>query len=486
MNTFSPLILPALNGFLLSYYLLKTIPIRYKALLLLTLSLPLGFLSTSLIMFWAYTTHGFKQNLVAIHYHYILCAALLIPILRRDWQNPIKNVWKNLASSLDDIRRKILGIINLKRKELLELLGKITTALLFFSSILYFLRYYVGNASWNPIGGWDAQYLWNVKAHFYFRAPEYWRNMYANIVAGWFLPDYPHFLPGSVAWGWIWVQKEILIWPIIVSAIFPLAICLIVLWYFASEVSLWVGFLAASFFLMVPTYQFWSTTQYADIPLSFFITTSTLFFTLAARKQENKLFLISGLFAGSAFWTKNEGILFTACLTVIFGIFLLISKELKYETKKKIALYFILGLSIPILTTIYLKIHYGGGGIYLGSKRSLGEYVKLLSDFTKTKLIAVYFIFFKSNFQEWRGLWALFYLAIVLGGKDLVKNKRWIILAMVCLIDLGYAFVFHITPIELKFHIQTSLLRLLQHTAVLALVFATEIFAASIPNLRKN
>ena len=472
MNALSPLLLPAVCGWLTAYYLFREVSVRYKKLLLCALALPLGFSGTSLIMFWSYATNEVRQNDVAIALNYALLFFLLIPFARFDYQVELGKLFNYFR------RAKIHELDELKKcieANLFSVSLGIATFILFAASLGYFLNYFIQRSCENPIGGWDARYLWNTKALFYFRTPKYWANMFAPVISSSILPDYPHLLPGTVAWGWNWLHSEMLIWPITVSFVFSLSTCFMILWYLANRAALWVGFLAASFFLMVPCYQFWSTTQYADIPLCFFITAGVLLLTTAMQEKNNRILLVSGLLTGCAFWTKNEGILFTAWIILVASLLLAFKKREQKKDKVRAFTFFIAGLLLPLLTTIYLKMMYGGGGIYLGSTRSAGEYVKLLANFDRTKFVTGCFLIYKTTFSQWKGLWILFYLAIILGGKQTIKNYRWIIALMVILMDLGYFLVFHITPLEIKFHIQTSLLRLLQHHGALALIFAVEV-----------
>lgn len=50
-------------------------------------------------------------------------------------------------------------------------------------------------------GGWDARYIWSLKAKFLFETPQAWRLLFSPEIS-WSHPDYPLCLPNTLAWGW--------------------------------------------------------------------------------------------------------------------------------------------------------------------------------------------------------------------------------------------------------------------------------------------
>ena len=347
---------------------------------------------------------------------------------------------------------------------------------LLIATLVYYLRYYISYCSWNIFGGWDAQYLWNYKARFLSRDPLYWRNMFSPVMAQWLLPDYPLLLPGSVAWGWNFTAHEMLIWPAVISLLFFLSLCFLVIWYLFAYVSAFSAFVAGSFLLTVHAYQFWSTTQYADIPFALFVTAATLLLICALRHRELKLFFLTGFLTGCAIWTKNEGIFFSLWLFTFFILTFSRASQIPASKKKSAFLLFLLGYLIPFLCFLIIKTTLGGAGIYMCSGRSAADYGHLITNLNRTKLIVISFLVLKWNSAQWLGLWACFYLAFLAVGRRLFQAYRWIIPGMVFCLEAGYFLVYQITPIELPFHISTSLLRLLLHSGVLALIFIFEVF----------
>jgi hypothetical protein len=93
------------------------------------------------------------------------------------------------------------------------------------------------------------------------------------------------------------------------------------------------------------------------VPLGFYFL-AVLFILLSASgtlpSVKKKLFLIAGLFAGSAAWTKNEGILFLLVTSFVFFATLL--KPQIFRQRKSELFYFSLGVLPFLLVLLYFKI----------------------------------------------------------------------------------------------------------------------------------
>jgi hypothetical protein len=85
---------------------------------------------------------------------------------------------------------------------------------------------------------------------------------------------------------------------------------------------------------------------------------------------------------------------------------------------------------------------------------------------------------FGANFSQWHALWIFFLAGLAFSGARAFRHGTWILPALVLLINAGYFLVLHATPHDLKFQVETALLRLMLHSGVLALVFAFEALIA--------
>lgn len=470
---FFPFILPFLTGYLFWRWLTLKTDLPNKSLFSFSVAIPTGlaFFSVNIFLF---------HLLVPGHSHvatrwsswlmplFFLLLNLLPASLHHSLYGPHTNYPKGAYPS---------------KKVIFHLLLTFTTFILFSMALYSYLIYFRNYVTWNLFGGWDGRYFWDLKARFLSRNPLEWKALFDPIMANWTLPDYPLLLPGSVAWGWISIGREFLAWPPLVGLSFYLSLLVHCIWYLKSMRSSATAFLGAAFLVCLPAFSFWSTTHYADIPFSFFLTSSCLLIIFSLRTQSSRLFLASGLMAGLSCWTKNEGI------PVVPGLLLLLlfyawNNKNRNLAFRNIAM-FLLGI-FPLLVVIgILKFGLGGGGVYLDSTRSSAELLRQILDPMRYAYIAKAFYIYKTNSASWLYLWPLFTLAVfsfVFRMRIFPHGHyRWIPLMAVLWVELAYFSVYVITPIDLAFHIQTSMTRLLLHTAPLALVFLFDIFGIDDP-----
>lgn len=461
-------------GLLILANLLKDSRLPHRGMFSLIMAAPVGLSVCSLAMFWAYVIAARQARWLSFIMIFLLGAYHLIRLL------------SYLKFSAPQIDFSFFAAARFKkmfsRQALAGTLLSASSLILFCCVFQRFVRQFISASCWEIFGGWDARFIWNLKAKFFFRSPEEWAGMFRPELS-FSHPDYPLLLPGAVCWGWNWSGKEILIWPALVAFLFMACLGLMVLWYLFSYVSPWSGFWACSYFLMIGTYQFWAATQYADIPVCFFMTSSIITLLAAVRADDKRVFFLAGLLAGMAAWTKNEGLLFTGWAALILAAALFMN-PMPVSDKKNQAGFFITGLGLPLLNVFYLKTFLAKTGDYLGSGRTLSEYFSIVfGDGAKTRALLSGFQTYMTNFEEWNGLWILFFCALLAGfsikRKEILKNSGWIPAAAAILIELGYFAVMHTSPHEIKWQIETALTRLLLHAGVLALIFSFEVFSPS-------
>jgi hypothetical protein len=167
-----------------------------------------------------------------------------------------------------------------------------------------------------PHGDWDAWSIWNLRARFFVRGGQFWKDAFTTQLA-WSHPDYPLLLPGIVAMLCTLANTESTAAPIGIAFLFGLGTVGIL----TSTLGILRGkaqaFVAG--ILLVGTVSFTgnAANQYADIPLSFAIIASLALMCLQDRHPEDLRFsVLAGLTAGFAAWTKNEGLMFLGVLIV--------------------------------------------------------------------------------------------------------------------------------------------------------------------------
>jgi hypothetical protein len=161
--------------------------------------------------------------------------------------------------------------------------------------------------------GWDAFSIWNLHARFLFLDRDHWRDGF-NALIPWSHPDYPLLLPAAIAHFWSYLGHDSPMIPAIIGLVFTFSTVVVLVSSLRQLRGPMAAMLAGLALLTTPLFVEQGTSQYADVPLSFFILASTVlvYFGCRQRPSENPSgpFVLAGLAAGLAAWTKNEGLLF--------------------------------------------------------------------------------------------------------------------------------------------------------------------------------
>jgi hypothetical protein len=162
-----------------------------------------------------------------------------------------------------------------------------------------------------PHGDWDAWMTWNRTARFLFRGASEWRDAFASSFRH---PDYPLLIPGAVARLWSYIGTDSMVAPAAVAMLFTFATVGLIGAALAVLRSRRQGVLAMVILLGTSSFVAFGTSQYADVPLSFFVLATVVLLCLHDRGPDARLMALAGTCAGFAAWTKNEGALFLAAV----------------------------------------------------------------------------------------------------------------------------------------------------------------------------
>lgn len=183
----------------------------------------------------------------------------------------------------------------------------ITLAAALYSSVKLAIAYPHGE-------GWDAFSIWNLHARFLFLGDNHWRDGLSQVIP-WSHPDYPLLLPGAIAHFWMYLGND----GAAIPATVGLAFAFSTLGLLYSSLERVRGRTTAMFGLMTlaatPFFIEQGSSQYADVPLSFFFLASIALLSIHDQPSAHKaryrgLIVLAGLALGCAAWTKNEGVLF--------------------------------------------------------------------------------------------------------------------------------------------------------------------------------
>lgn len=334
----------------------------------------------------------------------------------------------------------------------------------FLCATAFAISSFISKSACQPHGGWDAWAIWNMRARFIFREMANWKDAFTNVIR-WTNPDYPLLLPGMIARSWAYIGKCRTIAPAGIALLFTFA----TIGLLKSSLSLLrgkeQGLLGAFILLGTPSFIMHGASQYADVPLSFFILATIVMLYLSDRLPgENNGFLaLAGLTAAFAAWTKNEGLFFLAA--VIVSRFLITWPIIGIRNGSRQIAAFLAG-SIPLLLMIvYFKIFLAPLNKDLLAAQISGHLAEKLADPSRYYFIISGFAneFFRLGFP-FTGTAPILLVYLFLAGISVKREDRTAVLISIFAVLImlaGYCAIYLTSPYDLKWHIGTTLNRLI-------------------------
>jgi len=426
-------------SFLLGFLALKHVPRENGSdkHMLFLFSLPLGIGFSSLIIF--YSLLLFKEHFVfyALLFHLVIIS-LLILFLPRHF---LKNIL-------------MIKQINFKLK-IRHYISILIISIFFLFSLVIFVKL--------PYGFWDSMAMWNLKAKIMLHRPMDWLSLFAYVEHS----DYPLLLPLHILWSWGTIGSESTFIPIAVSFCFSCSI-LAILFVFVKRFSSYIlGLL--SVFCAISCYGFIETLngQYADSLIACYFLIAGISFLIAIKNQRIGFAWLGGLSLGASCFTKNEGLLMLIVLYFVLVCFFLLSKKKKYIAKV-LANSFLAAL--PFLITLFIFKNLVGASNDLISIERIRYLPRLIFDLERIKIILNYVRFELFGVHHWFLFFYCFLLSIIFNFANFFKGTIRILTFTIFLTALGYFFVYLITPMDLLWHLQSSLRRLISHLFPLLII----------------
>jgi hypothetical protein len=202
-----------------------------------------------------------------------------------------------------------------------------------------------------PHGTWDSWAVWNFKARWLALGGSEWSAFLTHDI---FLnnhPDYPLFLPLSIARVWMLVGDT----PVSVPQAFGVggatltyAVMFAAVWKLRGPLSATV---ACGALMALPRIFHVAAMQYADVALACAYLTSAAYIAVGLQTNSVRAFGVAGLAAGVAVWTKNEGTLFVGSVIACLAVSALIARP-SFRTLGGRTLVLISGLA-PFLAAVW-------------------------------------------------------------------------------------------------------------------------------------
>jgi dolichyl-phosphate-mannose-protein mannosyltransferase len=337
--------------------------------------------------------------------------------------------------------------------------GKVQTVLtvaVWFAVVAKFLQF-VLRSLLLPHGLGDASFIWNMRARFLYRGGDFWRDAFAADPVACPHMDYPLLVPLSVVRCWHYLGRETTLGPALVALLFTFATVGVLYGALALLRGRSQGCVGALILLSLPLFVKLGYDQYADVPLSFYFLSTAVLFCLhdALAPDDARWLVLAGTLAGSAAWTKNEGLLFLACLPL--ARLAVVVRRRGWRAYAHEMLAFALGLVPVACALVYFKFELAPRNelvaaqswqVAVGRLAESSRYGQILaalgreSVLTGGFLLPLYFLFLGR--ARGKSVPAAGFVPLLLG-----------------LMLLGYVMVYAMTPQDLAWHLRTSLGRLL-------------------------
>ncbi|MES2591414.1 MAG: glycosyltransferase family 39 protein [Bacteroidota bacterium] len=431
-----PILLSCLLGYLTCLFIFEERTLS-DSRFLINLSFPIGLGISSLIFI--------SFNL--LHFHYLLI--LLIEI----------GLTALLLVKLKKVKRSFFKFEHFSLNKL------ILNPVLLFTTVIYLYSWLMDAGIFffdtvkEPNGLWDAWAMWNMKAKVISQAPYNWPDLFGQMNMDSFHIDYPLLQTGFIARSWLLMGNESTYIPAIVAFIF--AFCTIGLLY--SSITFFTtkteGLIAGLILLCTPFFMIMGDSQYADNTVGFFYLATIVLLTFAQSHTSLKprLLILAGITAGLSAWSKNEGILFITCLIIsqFTRLFFKNFRELAAELK-----YLFLGMLPVLIVVAYHKLAIAPTNDIIQAQGAT-TWAKL-TDYSRYETVLNWYIAQFGTFGKWvLNPWWLFLIGILANGLSFNKNNGVISNSILLIIMLaGFFFIYIITPLDLTFHLSSSIHRL--------------------------
>jgi hypothetical protein len=210
--------------------------------------------------------------------------------------------------------------------------------------------------SFNTLHGeYDGWEIWNMRARFLFRGASHWADAFSNLLH-YSHPDYPLLLSATIARSWIYIGSETQATPVLIGMAFTFGTVALLSVALSMLRSTAQGWLAGAVLLGTPFFIAHGASQYADVPLGFYLLATLVLLSMHESFQSESwsLLILAGMTAGFAAWTKNEGLLFVAAVAIALGALTCANTGWKASLRRLIP--FSIGL-FPVLVIIaYFKL----------------------------------------------------------------------------------------------------------------------------------
>jgi hypothetical protein len=301
-----------------------------------------------------------------------------------------------------------------------------------------------------------------MRARFLHRGLEgHWRDAFQTALA-WSHPNYPLMLPSTIARLWLYAGRESSVAPIIVAFLFEYSTMGVVVGALMAIGRRLEGLIAAAVLLANFPLNHWGVAQVADVPLSAFVVAATALLSGIVDQRDRLAGPTGALLTfctGCAAWTKNEGLVFAVSICAVLALIVFVRRREIIPT-----LFFCLaGMLVPFATLLYFK-GYLAPPSYLFEGFSGSTLPPQLWDLQRHAYILRSF---RHELWAWTTTKPIGVIPIIVAYAvcaTAVRGVRWAqlwIVVPLLVMLAGYYSAFVVTPLDLQWHLESSLGRLI-------------------------
>ncbi|MEA3305783.1 MAG: glycosyltransferase family 39 protein, partial [Candidatus Omnitrophota bacterium] len=274
--------------------------------------------------------------------------------------------------------------------------------------------------------------------------------------------DYPLFIPLSETWAYMFLGH----WnDLLVKALFPMFfIALLFIFYFILKrlVGKRSALISAFFLATIPHFLNYAAIGYADFALAMFYSGSFLYlFLWISYKRENKYLFLAAALSILAMWAKNEGVLLSLVNILILLFF-------AFFERREMAKNEIRGIAS------FLFIVIAAGSLWFACMNSIGlsnEFINkdtfklsvAMGNIDRIPLIAYEYQKHVFGPKKWNISLLVFFAGFILYFKKAFSGYFKYITLSILSAFFGYTLFYLFTPLEIRYHLQTSGSRVLLH-----------------------
>jgi hypothetical protein len=322
------------------------------------------------------------------------------------------------------------------------------------------LSYWMLRVERTPYGDWDAIAIWISHARYLYRDGPSWQKTILNT----FHAEYPLLTPATTARIWRYMGQEIPDAAGILGVLHALAALIVLTGSLAHFRGPSRAVLFGLTLLGTPFYIDYATSQSADVPLSLYVLVTIALICFQAREApENRgPLVLAGFAAGCAGWTKNEGLLFMAATLLV-----LLAPVVRKTRDTLRRLYaFLAGMALPFAIILWFKVAVAAPD-NIFSSRHYSEVIQKVTSPERYLTVLSHMSRQFGSFGDWivnPFLLLIGYVALQRLDRRMLLNRGWLQGVFICAIVLiGYGAVYVITPMDLQWHLDSSLPRLYLH-----------------------